>query len=370
MIARPSRPQRTQDDARRRPRAAGPARRRAVSVRRASLRGARAAALALLAALALPHAATAGGHDALGPFGPEGPRMREQLWLVPSADAGSPLRATVFRPAEDATAGATPPRRPLVVINHGTSEATRLSVAMPVYYWLSRWFVDRGYVVLLPQRRGHGATGGSLVEGIGTCADPDHYRSGLAAAADIEAAVAYMARQPFVAPDATVVVGVSSGGWASLALAARKPEGVRAVVSFAGGRGGRAFGRTDGTVCGERRLIAAARAYGAEAHMPTLWLYAENDSYFRPRLARALAGAWQAGGGAADLHVFAPYGADGHALADDRAGWDVWGATLDAFLAPGRETPVAQAPQAVAADAAPATAAVVSVSDGSSADKP
>ena len=33
-----------------------------------------------------------------GGFGPEGPRMREQLWILPSGEAGRDMRATVFRP--------------------------------------------------------------------------------------------------------------------------------------------------------------------------------------------------------------------------------------------------------------------------------
>ena len=57
-----------------------------------------------------------------GAFGPEGQRMREQLWLLPSGDNSIALRATVFRPASTLTQ-----RFPLVVINHGTSEASRLS---------------------------------------------------------------------------------------------------------------------------------------------------------------------------------------------------------------------------------------------------
>ena len=36
-----------------------------------------------------------------GAFGPEGPRMREQLWILPSGEEGRTVRATVFRP--DAT---------------------------------------------------------------------------------------------------------------------------------------------------------------------------------------------------------------------------------------------------------------------------
>ena len=122
-----------------------------------------AISLALIAVAALHHSALAGDRG-LGPFGPEGARMREQLWILPSGDPNMQLRATVFRPSDNAAD--VPERRPLVVINHGTDEQTRLSVSMPVYYWLSRWFVDRGYVVVIPQRRGHGATGGDLIESV------------------------------------------------------------------------------------------------------------------------------------------------------------------------------------------------------------
>lgn len=299
--------------------------------------------LALLAASAAAAQQGSAGHGfALGPYGPEGPRMREQFWLLPSGEEGAVLRATVFRPADGASADARP--RPLVVINHGTSSATRVSVAMPVYYWLSKWFVDRGYVVVLPQRRGHGATGGPLVEAVGTCADPDHARSGEIAADDVEAVIGYMSGQPDIAPASTVVVGISTGGWASLALASRNPPNVRAVVNIAGGRGGHAGGRPN-AVCGRDRLIEAAARYGRSARVPTLWLYAQNDSYFGPGLARAMAAAWRSGGGTADLRILPAYGDDGHDVANDHAGWTLWGGATDRFLAQPAPSEVAAAPQ-------------------------
>jgi dienelactone hydrolase len=261
-----------------------------------------------------------------GAFGPEGQRMREQLWLLPSGDTAVALRATVFRPA-----GGLTERRPLVVINHGTSELNRMSVSMPVYYWLSRWFVDRGYAVVLPQRRGHGATGGTLVESVGDCANPDHYRSGLVAAEDVGAAVDYMVRQPFVDPTRVLIVGVSTGGWASLALASQRPELVAAVVNFSGGRGGHAWGRNN-SVCGADELVKAAHDYARTARAPTLWLYAQNDSYFGPAIAARMAEAWKDGGGNAEYDPLPTYGADGHDIVDDRAGWDVWGSALSHFL--------------------------------------
>ncbi len=182
-----------------------------------------------------------------GAFGPEGQRMREQLWLLPSGDAAVALRATVFRPA-----GAMTERHPLVVINHGTSESNRMSVSMPVYYWLSRWFVDRGYAVVLPQRRGHGATGGTLVEAVGDCANPDHYRSGIVAAQDVGAAVDYMVRQPFVDPARVLRrrrfdwrLGVAGAGFAT----ARADNGRRQYC-----------GRSRRSRLGTQELRCAARA--------------------------------------------------------------------------------------------------------------
>jgi dienelactone hydrolase len=269
-----------------------------------------------------------------GAFGPEGSRMREQLWVLPSGEAGRDMRATVFRPKGDASG--TEKRRPLVVINHGTDEMTRLAVSMPVYYWLSRWFVERGYVVVLPQRRGHGATGGPLSESIGTCEHPDHYASGMVAADDIAAAVNYMTKQPFVASDGAVVVGMSTGGWASLALAARNLPQVQAIVNFAGGRGGHAYGEPN-AICGTEELLAAARAYGTHAREPTIWFYAKNDSYFGPKLAKSLAQVWSEAGGSVEEHILPPYGVEGHTIADDRRGWDLWGASLQSFLTRARE---------------------------------
>ncbi len=273
------------------------------------------AALAFLTVAAQPLAA----EPTYGAFGPEGPRMREQLWIVPGGDPTSPLRATVFRPT-DADA---PGRRPLVVINHGSDASTREAVSMPVFYWLSRWFVARGYVVLVPQRRGHGATGGAFAEGRDSCARPDHWMAGQSAADDIEAAVRFMSKQPFVDEQHIVVAGTSTGGWASLAVAGRSIPGVRLVVNFAGGRGGHAYGRPH-AVCARERLIETAGRLAERARVPTVWFYARNDSYFGPQLADAMAQAWRNAGGHVDLKLLPSYGADGHELVADRASWPLW----------------------------------------------
>ena len=253
----------------------------------------------LFIALSISSAGALAASQTLGAYGPEGNRMREQLWLVPSGDPAIQLRATVFRPKDE-----TPQRRKLVVINHGTDESTRLAVSLPVYYYLSRWFVDRGFVVVIPQRRGHGATGGDLAESVGTCETADHYASGQIAADDIAATINYMTEQSFVESREVVVVGISTGGWASLALASRNLPAVGSIVNFAGGRGGHAYGRVN-AICNLDGLRAAARGYGRSARQPSIWLYSENDSYFAPEIALALADEWKRAGGNVEAHIFA-----------------------------------------------------------------
>lgn len=218
------------------------------------------------------------------------------------------------------------------MINHGTDAATRESVAMPVFYWLSRWFVDRGYVVVVPQRRGHGATGGEFLEGRDSCARPNHAAAAEAAADDIEPALRYMQSQPFIEPDSALLVGVSTGAWASLAVASRSPQGLAKIINFAGGRGAHAWGQPR-AICDEPQLVKTAADFARSAAVPTLWLYASNDTYFPPRVANSMAGAWNAAGGQAELHILPPYGAEGHGIVDDRAGWRLWGQIVDHFIA-------------------------------------
>lgn len=263
-----------------------------------------------------------------GSFGPEGPRMREQLWIVPGGDTKTPLRATLFRPTG---AQSETERLPLVIINHGSDASTREAVAMPVFYWLSRWFVSRGYAVLVPQRRGHGATGGDFVEGEDSCARPDHYRAGQSAADDVEAAIGFMKAQPFVDGSRIIVAGTSTGGWASLAIAGRAIPGVRLIVNFAGGRGGHAYGRPH-AVCARGQLIEATGLIAQRARVPTVWFYSKNDSFFGPELAASMAEAWATAGGRVDLNVLAPYGTDGHELVADRGSWPLWEGRLQQHL--------------------------------------
>src|SRR5262249_21651148 len=158
------------------------------------------------------------------------------------------------------------------------------------YVAQSRWFLERGYAVLIPMRRGYACSEGEWAESFGACADPDYFGAGRTTADDIRAAIEHVARRPEIDPHRIVLVGQSAGGFGSLALASTKPAGVVAVINFAGGRGS----RKSGQVCAEDRLVDAVRRYGASVEVPTLWLYSENDGFFAPALARAMFDAFAA----------------------------------------------------------------------------
>jgi pimeloyl-ACP methyl ester carboxylesterase len=69
--------------------------------------------------------------------------------------------------------------------------------------------------------------------------------------------------------------------------------------------------------------------------VPTLWIYAENDTYFPPALSRRLADAFAAAGGKADYVLLPPVGGEGHAAIRSNA----WERPLVTFLAALPEAP-------------------------------
>jgi dienelactone hydrolase len=235
----------------------------------------------------------------------QGPQ-REEIVRIPAA-GGATMVATVVRPPGEG-------RRPLAVINHGSpaDSSQRLKMERPHYPSLSSWFVSRGYVVVLPERRGYGETGGAWAEDYGSCRSPDYFGAGLQGAADIKATIDHMRGQAYVTPDRTIVIGQSAGG----------------------GRGGHQK-LSDGGMgnCEPDALVKAAGRYGSTARVPMLWLYTENDSFFEPKLARRMVDAYDAAGGRATLKALGPFGSDGHNMAGSSSGVPLWSGPVAYFLA-------------------------------------
>jgi dienelactone hydrolase len=280
-------------------------------------------ALVVLAALG---AQTAIAQTRFGAQSAEGEPGRKQPWLVPSPDPDVAAHALLFRPP-----GAGP--FPLAVIAHASTQNVlrRAQMPQPEYAALSAWLVARGFAVLVPERPGHGATGGKYLEDQSGCDEANYSRAGHATADSIIAALNFLREQPFIRQDGAVVVGHSAGAWGALALAGNNPKGVATIIAFAPGRGGRANDFPN-QVCAPRTLIAAAGEFGHDAHIPVVWLVSANDSYFAPELSRQLADAFRAGGDRVEFRVLAAYGGEGHWLAETEGGIKIAAPELERAL--------------------------------------
>jgi dienelactone hydrolase len=261
-----------------------------------------------------------------GPQGSLDAALSRQLWLIPSPQPDLMMRAYLFHPPGDGPF-------PLALVSHGTEQnaGDRSRMRMPAYPALTDWLLAKGYAVLLPQRPGHGLTGGLYLEDQGRCANAKFVGSGLATADSIASAIDFMAAQPFIKQSNVIVIGNSAGAWGALALASRNPRNLGAVINFAGGRGGRNRGRANNN-CSPERLVAAAGEFGTTARIPTLWLYAENDSYFPPDLSRQMADAFRASGGKVEYHLLPSTQGDGHNLIQSVPSAGEWLGPAQRFL--------------------------------------
>src|SRR5258707_15806383 len=127
---------------------------------------------------------TAMAQTRFGAQGAEGVPDRMQQWLVPSPDPDTAAHALLFRPL-----GEGPFR--LAVIAHASTQNVlrRAQMPQPEYRALAAWLVARGFVVLVPERPGHGATGGRYLEDQGGRDEADYITPGPSTADAIAAAV-------------------------------------------------------------------------------------------------------------------------------------------------------------------------------------
>ena len=171
---------------------------------------------------------------------------------------------------------------PALLFHHGsTGDGTDPSLFTQTYTSenVAQFFVERGYLVAFPQRRGRGASDGLYDEGF----TPDRSRYSCVfaqsvagfehAMADVDAAVAYMKRRSDVIPSRLVNGGASRGGVLALTYAAERPGTFEAAVNFVGGWLGE--GCADGPAV-NRSLFTRAAAYSG----PTIWMYGANDTFY------------------------------------------------------------------------------------------
>ena len=256
--------------------------------------------------------------------------LEERTFLTVQNDKGRfRLEALVVKPAK------ADGRLPVALITHGKNakaeenQALRADMMLPQ----ARDFAARGWLAVVVLRRGYGQSDGlpgvSRGAAYMACENADLARGFEVEADDLDGALKVVAARPDADGSRVIAIGQSLGGGVVLAFAARRPAGLLGVVNVSGGAW-RTNG--EGNVCQHADLVAAMGTLGARTRIPTLWLYAENDSLFPPELVTRMRDAYAAAGARAELRMFPPIMHDGHRLFADFGGRVKWLRAVDGFL--------------------------------------
>ncbi len=172
---------------------------------------------------------------------------------------------------------------PTIVFNHGSTgrghnKSLYTRTVSPAV--VANYFVERGWMILFPQRRGRGKSGGNYGEGLapdgsGYSCNIDIAITGFERAVeDVDAVVRHLRERSDVDQSRLVIGGVSRGGILSIAYAGMRPATFRGAVNFNGGWLGRG--------CANHEIVnPAIFERGAPAGISTLWLHGSHDQYYR-----------------------------------------------------------------------------------------
>jgi dienelactone hydrolase len=217
-------------------------------------------------------------------------------------------------------------RLPIALIAHGKPGTHgRMSDHHTQLYLLqARDLARRGWLTAVVMRRGYGNSDGPHPVDL-TCASTSLQKRFDSDADELEAALTALTQRPDADPTRMLALGASAGGAAVLALSARNPPGLSAVINVSGGLTFQGCDKED-------LLVSAMRDYGVRSRVPSLWVYAENDSSFSPELVERMRTEFLEGGGNAKLVMFPSEGTDGHNLFAAAKARIKWLPEVDAFL--------------------------------------
>lgn len=249
---------------------------------------------------------------------------------TPFVEGGAPvtLEMVIYKPE-----GTGP--FPTVVFNHGSTGIGNNPVLFKDTWAperLARWFTQRGWLVAFPQRRGRGQSDGLYDEGFTpgrehySC-DPPLALAGFDhALADIDAAVAWLQKDPAVDTMHMEIAGQSRGGILAIAYAGSHPGVFRGAINFVGGW---MSDQCPNSTADAINPVSFRR--GAAFSRPTLWLYGEKDSFYAIAHSRKNFEAFTAAGGKGTFETYAlESGLNGHMLIAQQG---LWGPAVEAYLA-------------------------------------
>jgi len=236
---------------------------------------------------------------------------REEIvsYQAPSAFGSNRLEATLLLP-EARRFGAGP--YPVMLWNHGDVGLDHPAVRYKSRIrdlGLAREFLSLGTAVLMPARRGVGMSEGTYPRGFRT-ADADPVYLARVHAEDIVPALAWMKTRPELDASRVIVAGQSAGGFTAMYLASQNLKGLIGAIDFAGGRTNMSEIQSPNYL--NRMMVDGFAELGKATRIPTLWVFAENDSRYTAETIRASYEAFQAAGSKGRLLLSPPIEGDGH----------------------------------------------------------
>lgn len=213
---------------------------------------------------------------------------------------------TIFRDSERK-------KSPYLILNHGRSGSAeeRAKLGRAKYSAASKFFVDLGFVVIVPTRGGYGETGGEDTEYSGGCTFPN-YPNVFNAAIDTSKTVLHaLSVKPYIDFTKGIAVGQSFGGTTAVGLSASDLPGLVAAFNFAGGGGGNPV-KSPAYPCRADLLEKLFASYGAKSKVPVYWVYSVNDKYWGEKLPKEWFEAFIKAGGKGKFYSLPAYKNDGH----------------------------------------------------------
>lgn len=241
------------------------------------------------------------------------PALNESVQMVTLPGTSTTLETTIYKPDGNGPF-------PVVVINHARHSGEPKDQERFRPATAARYFLQRGYAVIVPMRQGLSRSGGWYV-GRGC----DVERNARGQAEDVAGVLAALSAAPWFDKSRIVTVGHSHGGVTSLALGAAGYPGMRGVVNFAGGT------RNPECPVWQYDLTQALAKMAKQTSVPSLWVYGDNDSFFGD-VYRTMHSQYRAAGGNAALVTVNDFAPDSHQLFVSAAGAPLWEPHVTEFL--------------------------------------
>jgi len=244
-----------------------------------------------------------------------GNSVAKEVLMVPVVIDGQTvkLEMIIYKPENSISPLAT------LVLNHGSTGYGRnpsdFKRKVEYFYPLIEFFVDRGWAVIVPMRRGRGGSEGLYDEGFHenrrngyTCETKRSLKGAERALTDINASMNAIMQMPFVDKQRLVIGGSSRGALTSLAHAALHPENIKGVINFVGGW------VAEGCIDADKTNGALFKI-AASSTVPSLWLYGDNDYFYSLQYSRQNFNNFLSWGGKGEFHeIELAEGVNGHSI--------------------------------------------------------